>query len=55
VARWRNFSAHRAAQEHGRDGVFDEYRLRVVSVLRDYGMFDRREQAPADSRSWHEK
>ena len=55
VMRWRNFAPHRSAQEHGRDGVFDEYRLRVVSVLRDYGMFDRREQAPADSRTWHEK
>jgi hypothetical protein len=46
---------HRSAQEHGRDAVFDDYRLRVVSVLRDYGMFERREQAPADSRAWHEK
>ena len=55
VAKWRNFAAHRSAQEHGRDTVFDEYRLRVVSVLRDYGMFDRREEAPADSRTWHEK
>ena len=54
VERWRNFAAHRAAQEHGRESVFDEYRLRVVSVLRDYGMFDRRDEAPADSRAWHE-
>jgi hypothetical protein len=29
--------------------------LRVVSVLRDYGMFERREQAPADSRTWHKQ
>jgi len=54
VARWRNFAPHRAAQEHGRDIAFDDYRLRIVSVLRDYGMFERREQAPADSRTWHE-
>ena len=55
VARWRNFSAHRSAQEHGRSTAFDDYRLRIVSVIRDYGMFERREQAPADSREWHEK
>jgi len=54
LARWRNHEPHRAAQRHGRAGVFDDYRLRVVSVLRDYGAFDRREQAPADSRAAHE-
>jgi heme-degrading monooxygenase HmoA len=54
VKRWRNFAPHRSAQEHGRDTVFDDYRLRIVSVLRDYGMFERREQAPADSRAVHD-
>ena len=54
VARWRNFGPHRSAQEHGRDTGFDDYRLRIVSVIRDYGMFERREQAPEDSRTWHE-
>jgi heme-degrading monooxygenase HmoA len=53
LARWRNHAAHRAAQEYGRAAVFDDYRLRVVSVLRDYGAFDRRAQAPADSRAYH--
>ena len=51
VRRWRNHAGHRAAQEHGRATVFDDYRLRIVSVLRDYGAYDRREQAPADSRA----
>jgi heme-degrading monooxygenase HmoA len=55
VKRWRNFAAHRSAQEHGRESVFDDYRLRIVSVLRDYGMFERREQAPEDSRTWHKQ
>jgi heme-degrading monooxygenase HmoA len=55
VARWRNFARHRAAQEHGRVEVFDDYRLRIVSVIRDYGMFERREQAPADSRAVHDR
>ena len=53
VRQWRNFEPHRAAQEHGRGGVFDDYRLCVVSVIRDYGLFDRREQAPDDSRAHH--
>lgn len=52
LARWRQHSAHRTAQAHGRDGVFRDYRLRVAAVVRDYGMHER-EQAPADSRSAH--
>src|SRR5262245_49767122 len=53
VQRWRQFERHRAAQTEGRAGIFADYRLRVASVVRDYGMFDR-EQAPADSRSIHD-
>ena len=49
VARWRNHANHRRTQAEGRAGVFDTYRLRVAGVIRDYGMSDRREQAPADS------
>ncbi len=52
VARWRELSAHRAAQKQGREDLFAGYRLRVAGVLRDYGMDDR-EQAPDDSRSLH--
>ncbi len=54
VAQWRNLETHRAAQEAGRGGIFQDYRLRVVQVLRDYGMNDR-VQAPADSRAKHDK
>lgn len=43
---------HRIAQARGRATVFDDYRLRVASVSRDYGMHER-EQAPADSRLFH--
>ena len=32
--------------------MFDDYRLHVVSVIRDYGRFDRAE-APEDSREAH--
>jgi heme-degrading monooxygenase HmoA len=52
VRAWRNLEAHRAAQARGRAGVFADYRLRVASVLRDYGMTERAE-APPDSRSRH--
>ena len=53
VKNWRRFEGHRLAQVRGRNGVFADYRLRVASVLRDYGM-SAREQAPADSREAHE-
>ena len=36
---------HHQAQLKGRGGVFADYRLRVASVVRDYGMFERT-QAP---------
>lgn len=52
ILAWRNLEKHRSAQAKGRAGVFSDYRLRVASVLRDYGMTERAE-APADSRSAH--
>lgn len=52
VTRWRTLNAHRGAQTKGRGGVFEDYRLRIASVVRDYGMFDRA-QAPSDSRKAH--
>jgi heme-degrading monooxygenase HmoA len=54
VAAWRNQAMHRATQAAGRGGIFSDYRLRVAGVLRDYGMAERREQAPADSRRKHD-
>jgi heme-degrading monooxygenase HmoA len=52
VATWRNQADHRQAQAKGRGGVFRDYRLRVASVMRDYGL-DSRDGAPDDSRSRH--
>lgn len=52
LAQWRQLEAHRAAQAAGRRGVFDDYRLRIAGVVRDYGMLERHE-APADSRLHH--
>ena len=50
VAGWRGLEAHRRAQAAGRAEVFADYRLRVASVIRDYGMTERGE-APQDSRA----
>jgi heme-degrading monooxygenase HmoA len=52
VRRWRNLSAHRAAQAKGRGGIFADYRLWVAEVIRDYGLTDRA-AAPDDSRAEH--
>ncbi|MBR0653315.1 antibiotic biosynthesis monooxygenase [Roseomonas terrae] len=49
VRNWRCHAAHRGAQAAGRGGVFAGYRLRVAGVIRDYGMSERRDEAPADS------
>jgi heme-degrading monooxygenase HmoA len=45
---WRNQAHHRRAQHSGRHEMFADYRLRVASVIRDYGMFQR-DEAPADA------
>ena len=50
VAEWRGLEAHRRAQAAGRGDIFADYRLRVASVVRDYGMTERGE-APLDSRA----
>lgn len=52
VLEWRRLEAHRKAQSRGREDVFEDYRLRVAQVLRDYGMTER-DEAPADSRQLH--
>ena len=54
VARWRCHEGHRAAQAAGRKGVFRDYRLLITFVVRDYGMSERREQAPPDSQAFHD-
>jgi heme-degrading monooxygenase HmoA len=52
VRAWRNLDEHRKIQHAGRQIIFAAYRLRVASVLRDYGLNDRA-QAPDDSRLAH--
>ena len=52
ILQWRQLEAHRMAQSAGRGSIFQDYRLRIASVVRDYGMSER-EQAPGDSRVRH--
>jgi heme-degrading monooxygenase HmoA len=54
VKAWRSLEQHRQAQRAGRDDFFADYRLRVASIIRDYGMFDR-DGAPEDSRDAHDR
>jgi heme-degrading monooxygenase HmoA len=55
VRAWRTHAAHRSTQGKGRAAIFKDYRLRIAEVARDYGMSERREQAPDDSRRAHEQ
>lgn len=47
VQNWRTLVEHRRVQQVSRKTVFDNYRLRVASVIRDYTRDDRQE-APAE-------
>lgn len=51
---WRKLAAHRRAQTKGRTIFFNDYRLRVAGVMRDYGMYDR-DEVPEDSKALHDK
>lgn len=46
VRAWREHAEHRATQAAGRAGIFADYRLRVATVLRDYGLYERDEAPP---------
>ena len=52
VRRWRTLEDHRQVQRAGRERLFADYRLRVASVVRDYGMTERAE-VPEDSKTLH--
>ncbi|MEM7684150.1 MAG: antibiotic biosynthesis monooxygenase [Pseudomonadota bacterium] len=46
---WRRHAHHTRAQHAGRHEMFADYRLRVASVMRDYGMYER-DEAPDEFR-----
>lgn len=47
MSQWRNLEAHRAAQAKGRGSLFEDYRIRVGAIVRDYTLTVRA-QAPED-------
>lgn len=52
VKQWRNLETHRAAQAKGRGSIFDDYRIRIANVERDYTLKNRN-QTPTDSTAFH--
>lgn len=52
INEWRNITDHRLAQVEGRSRIFQDYRLRVAQVDRDYGLAIRQE-TPFDSKQFH--
>lgn len=52
IEQWRNLEKHRQGQAKGIAEVFNDYRIRVGQIVRDYGIADR-EQAPTDSNDYH--
>lgn len=53
IQQWRNLEMHRHAQSKGRNGIFKDYHLRIAAVVRNYGMFERKE-TPEDSSTFHD-
>ena len=45
IKAWREQLDHRRAQQLGRDRLFEDYRLRIATVVRDYGLSER-DEAP---------
>lgn len=52
IRHWRNLEEHRMAQAAGRNYIFEDYRLRIAAVVRDYGM-ESRSETPEDSKQFH--
>ena len=52
VSEWRNTKNHRSAQQKGREQIFENYRIRVASIIRDYEI-NSRLTAPEDSNKYH--
>lgn len=48
---WRNLSEHRESQLAGRMEDFEDYKITVVTPIREYGMNDRT-NAPKDSNKY---
>lgn len=51
AAKWRNTMDHRQRQKDGHDNLFDNYKLTVASIIREY-TDENRENAPSDSNNY---
>lgn len=51
VRLWRNNLAHRQGQKKGHDALFDNYRISVGTIVREY-TDKRRDEAPTDSNDY---
>ncbi len=54
AANWRNVAEHREVQKDGHDNLFDNYKITVTSVVREY-THEERVEAPADSNEFFKK
>ncbi|MDO5401459.1 MAG: antibiotic biosynthesis monooxygenase family protein [Eubacteriales bacterium] len=54
IEKWRNLTAHRVCQTHGRLHDFADYKITVVTPVRTYTMTER-QNAPTDSNRYFEK
>lgn len=52
IAQWRKLETHRMAQRKGRESLFQDYRIRVGSIVRDYSL-NNRSETPEDSKIVH--
>lgn len=43
VTRWRTHTGHQLAQYRGKNDIFNDFRIRVAQVIRDYTLADRRD------------
>ena len=51
---WRNFVQHRLCQKDGRDNLFADFQITVVTPVRTYSLADHRE-APEDSQAYFDE
>ena len=51
IKAWRNLAQHRIFQQEGRESIFEDYTISVVTPTRSYTM-SAREQAPQDSNAY---
>lgn len=51
IKAWRNLTQHRIFQQEGRESIFEDYTISVVTATRCYTM-SAREQAPQDSNEY---